>query len=141
MVTRAGAAVAVLLAAVALAACQVQPQVVSARADMEGATVLVSVAVPTRDAAKIKSRELYTYVRVGDCQDMENGYPAEGYVDGEAVSKFSFATEGPTTAFSGQVPTSIFEQYQAPCAALEGGGYFAGTLVSVPVVIKVGPGR
>jgi len=141
VVTRAGAAVAALLAAVVLAACQVQAEVVSARADMEGATVLVSVAVPARDAAKIKSRELYTYVRVGDCQGMENGYPAEGYVNGEAASKFSFATVGPTTTFTGHVPTRVFEQYQAPCAALEGGGYFTGTLVSVPVTIKVGPSR
>src|SRR5690606_10599213 len=108
---------------------------------MEGATVLVSVAVPARDAAKIKSRQLYTYVRVGDCQDMENGYPAEGYVDGEAVSTFSFSTEGAITVVAGRVPTGIFAQYQAPCATLEGGGYFTGTRVSDPVVIQVGPSR
>ncbi|MEN1973460.1 hypothetical protein WCE34_14215 [Luteimonas sp. MJ204] len=141
MVTKAGTAVATLVAAAALTACQVQAKIVSARADTEGATVLVSVEVPAPEAAKIKSRELYTYVRVGDCQDMENGYPAEGYVDGKAVSTFSFATEGATTVFSGRVPTRIFEQYQAPCAALEGGGYFTGILVSDPLVIQVGPGR
>src|SRR5690606_28102729 len=114
---------------------------VSAQAKQNGDAVTVEVAIPARDAAKIKSRELYTYVRVGDCPRMEDGYPAEAYVDGTAVSKFSFGTEGTTVKVSGVIPAHIFERYQAPCAALEGGGYFTGTLVSVPISIKIGPAR
>ena len=141
MLTRTRTNAAALLAAGALAGCQVQPQLASAQAQKNGDKVVVEVAIPGEDAAKIKNRELYTYVRVGDCQRMEDGYPAEAYVDGVAVSMFSFGAEGATVTMSGTAPAHIFDTYQAPCAALEGGGYFTGTLVSAPVSVKMDPVR
>ena len=126
-----------LLAAVALAGCSVQPQLVSAHSQQNGNAVIVEVTIPAEDAAKIKSREMYTYVRVGDCQKMEDGFPAEAYVDGAAVSEFSFSTEGRTVRISGSIPAHIFQKYQAPCATLEGGGYLSGTLVSAPISVKI----
>ena len=141
MVTRARTAVSALVATVALTACQVEPKLLSAQAQQSGDTVNVEVAIPSEDAATIKRRELYTYVRVGDCERMEDGYPAEAHVDGAPVSRFSFRTEGPTVKMSGAIPAHIFENYQAPCASLEGGGYGTGTLVSVPIPVKIGPGH
>jgi hypothetical protein len=130
-----------LLAAFALVGCNVQPQLVSARSQQSDSAVIVEVDIPAEDAAKIRSREMYTYVRVGDCQNMEGGFPAEAYVGGTAVSEFSFSTEGSVVRFSGSIPAHIFEKYQAPCATLEGGGYFGGTIVADPISVRMDSAR
>jgi len=138
---RTGAAVSGLLAAAALAGCDVEPRLISADSQQSGEAVIVGVTIPAEDAAKIKSHEMYTHVRVGDCEKMEDGYPAEAYVDGAAVSYFAFSTEGKTKAVSGSIPAHIFQRFKDPCATLEGGGYLSGVLVSVPQSIKVEPAR
>ena len=129
------------IAIMALAGCRLHPNLVSAQSHRVDSEEIVQIIIRSTDAKKIKNRQLYFSVVVGECGDNSDGYPAESYIGGEPASGFKFATGGETVAIVGRVPTKVFDRYQRPCALLRGGGYFTGKILSSSIPITVASGE
>ena len=129
------------IAILALAGCRLHPNIVSAQSHRVHNEEIVQIIIRSTDAKKIKSRQLYFSVVVGECGDSSDGYPAESYIGGEPASGFKFATGGETVEIVGRVPAKVFDRYQQPCAFLRGGGYFTGQILSSSIPIAVASGE
>ena len=131
-------ATAVMLAALLLLleGCEFDPTPLSAVSRNEGAEQVVEVAMRPSDARTIKRRQFYFSVVIFNCTAPGNGYPAHPNIGGDTVGGFEFPTSGETVLITARVPTRIFNQYQQPCAFLEGGGYFTGTIKSKVVPVQ-----
>ncbi|MGY1410778.1 hypothetical protein ACW5EG_14550 [Luteimonas sp. A611] len=124
-----------VIAVYALTGCNLRPDIVSAHAVRNANSVTVEVVIPTRDAVKIKRRQLYVHIAVTDCDGSDLFYAIDPSVNGDRVAEFRFATVGDTTKLSGDIPAVVLEKFQRPCVSLRGGGYFTGRLKVRPIPI------
>ena len=119
-----------------LEGCEFDPTPLSAVSRSEGSEQVVEVAIKSSDARTIKRRQFYFSVVIVNCAGPSNRYPARPDIGGDSPSGFDFSTEGKSVVITARVPEKIFTQYQHPCALLEGGGYFTGTIKSKVVPVR-----
>ena len=131
------ALLAVLL--LALEGCEFNPAPLSAVAHSEGAEQVVEVAIRSSDARTIKRRQFYFSVVIFNCTGPSTRYPAHPNIGGDTPGGFKFPIDGETVLITARVPARIFNQYQQPCAFLEGGGYFSGTIRSKVIPLQQVP--
>lgn len=125
----AGAAVAVL------AGCEMRPVIASATVERSGGSEVIRVRIPTRDAKAIKRRQMNFYLIVSECAGHDGRSALDATIGGARVAEFRYPTVGEVTTIEGVMPHREFDGYRNPCAMVEGGGYFTGTLRSDPVEI------
>ena len=135
MVSRIPVIVSLAIGALSLVGCELNPRILSARSHPAGGDEVVQVSLRRQDAARIKNRQLYFRLVVGNCADESDGYPAEAYIGGQRASEFAFSTDSESVQVVGRVPSRIFDAYRRPCVYLRGGGYLTGTIESDPVPI------
>ena len=117
-------------------ACTIRPNIISARAHRAGDNVVIELELDSREAAIIKSKQIYFSATIFDCNGSLDGYPATPYIDGERASMFKFSTTSPVVNITGNVPTKVFDRYHSPCVYLGGGSYLLRKMRSLPVPIK-----
>jgi hypothetical protein len=122
----------IVIAASALAGCEFRPEILSANAHKAGDDEVIELSLKSRDAATIKSRQLYFTITVINCDENQKRFPLEPYVAGQRATKFKFSTHEESVKITGSMPARMFDQIRRPCAFVEGGGYFTGHLVSTP---------
>ena len=123
------------LACCALTGCSLSADLIYARVKEINEKVVVEVAIDSADADFIKSREVYAYIVVTECDGGGVRFPIEPWISGQRISGFVFQIDPGIVKLTGSMPIRVFESYRHPCATLEGGSYHLGKITSAPVPI------
>ncbi|MCA1748389.1 MAG: hypothetical protein ABR601_07545 [Parasphingopyxis sp.] len=107
-----------------VSACTYQADILSAKYEETDTNEgLVSIEIPRPSAEVIKDWEIYFSIHVSECRKEDEGYPVEPFIERVRASEFSFSVAGDRVLVSGSIPRRVFEQFQHPCASLNGGSY------------------
>lgn len=122
-------------AVVTLTGCELRPVLKSASALRLGEFDVIRIDISTSDVEEIKRRQINFYVIVSECASGDERSAIDAKIHGLRVAEFRYPTIGKVTTVEGVMSHSMFDRYRNPCAMLEGGGYFTGTLRTDPVEI------
>jgi hypothetical protein len=121
---------------VGLLGCSYEPRIADAyveKSAKDGSVVTVRIS---SDVAKtIKRKQLYVALVVVDCQNKEDRYPVEAYIDGQRASRFKYLTTSDYVDIKGFIPSQVLNEFGRPCVFLEGGSYMLGRIVSGTVAL------
>lgn len=91
----------------------------------------VHVEISAKDAAFIKSNQVYFSIVLNECSGEGKRFPMEPMVAGKRASDFDFETSNVAVVdFFATGPSWAIKKYHRPCVALEGGGYAGARLKS-----------